>query len=187
MTSAERQSILVLIRARERVAISDAREYQAVLMANFERKLAAIYKPSDHPVWAQAHAAAERAGEEAQAKVAATFRELGIPESWAPGIQVSWYGRGENISKSRRVELRRVALTEAEKRVRAAEAAIKKASVRAQERVIAAGLTTEAAQAMLESLPTPEQLMPELEVKGLEQIAAPDDAQRYIDYGDDDV
>jgi hypothetical protein len=50
MTSGERQSILVVIRARERVAIADAREYQAVLMANFEQKLAAIYKPEDHPV-----------------------------------------------------------------------------------------------------------------------------------------
>jgi hypothetical protein len=173
MTSAERSSILVLIRQRERVATADAREYK-VTLANFERKLATIYKPSDHPVWKEAHAAAKRAAQEAQAKITATFKELGIPEAWAPGVGVGWYGRGENALAARRAELRRVAHSEADKRLARAEAAIKKASVEAQERVIASGLSSEAAQAMLASLPTPQELLPELDFEAVEQIAAPD-------------
>ena len=174
MTSAERASILVLIRQRERVAIADAREYKMTLIANFERKLATIYKPSDHPVWKEAHAVATRAAREAQAKIEATFRDLGIPEAWAPGVGVGWYGRGENASRERRVELRRVAHSEADKRLARAEAAIKKASVEAQERVIASGLSSEAAHAMLASLPTPQELLPELDFEAVEKIASPD-------------
>jgi hypothetical protein len=63
---------------------------------------------------------------------------------------------------------------------------IKRRSVEAQERVITAGLTSEAAHVMLESMPTPDQLMPEREIKGLEQIAAPDDDQRIIGFDDTD-
>jgi hypothetical protein len=174
MTSAERSSILVLIRARERVALADAREYSVTLIANFERKLATIYRPGDHPVWKEAHAAAKRAAHEAQAKIEATFRDLGIPEAWAPGVAVGWFERGENASVKRRVELRRVAHSEADKRLATAEAAIKKASVEAQERVIASGLSSEAAHAMLASLPTPQELLPELDFEAVERIAAPD-------------
>jgi hypothetical protein len=179
MSRAEQHDLLMLIRARERVAISDAREHQATLLANFQRKLAARYRPEDHPVWKEAHAAATRAGAEAQAKMAATFRELGIPEEWAPKIAVEWYGRGENAMAARRAELQKVATSEAERRLRAAETAIKKASVEAQERIVAAGLTSEAARAMLAAMPTVEQLMPELEVDAIERIAAPDRRGRH--------
>lgn len=174
MTAAERQALLVVMRQREKVAMGDAVEYRATLIANFERKLAAIYKPKDHPVWAEAHAAAKRAGEEAQAKVQATFRQLGIPEAWAPGISVGWYGRGENASAERRAELRRVAVTEADRRMKVAQANIKRQSVAAQERVLVAGLTSEAANTLLEAMPTAALLMPELELDAIEKIAAPD-------------
>jgi hypothetical protein len=43
----------------------------------------------------------------------------------------------------------------------------------------------EAAHAMLESMATPDQLMSELEIKGVEQIAAPDDDARSIGFDDD--
>ncbi len=181
MTSAERASLLTLANKREKVAIADAHEYGATLLANFERKLATIYKPEDHPVWKEAHAAAKRVVEEAQAKVAATFRELGIPEDWAPGIAVGWYGRGENASAKRRVELRRVAQTEVDRRVKSAVAAIKRASVEAQEGIIKNGLSSDAAREMLASLPTPQQLLPELELDAIERLAAPsrNDLSRY--------
>lgn len=177
MTSAERNSLMVLIRARERVALSDAHEYSATLMANFERKLATIYKPDDHPVWKEAHDAARLVGDEAQARIAATFRDLGIPEAWAPNIHVGWSGRGENASAKRRAELRRVAVTEVERRLKTAEAAIKRASVETQTRIIASGLSSEAAQAMLAEMPTPQQLLPELSLEAVERLA-PLDAAR---------
>lgn len=178
----EQHDLLLLIRARERVAIAEAREYKATLLATFERKLAAIYKPKDHPVWQKAYAEAKRVGTEAQAKIATTFRELGIPEEWAPGIGVSWYGRGENASTQRRAELRHVADSEAERRLKSAEAAIKRSSVEAQEQIIKTGLSSDAARALLEAIPTPTQLMPELELEAVERIAAPD--RRNGDFGE---
>jgi hypothetical protein len=158
LTSAERRDLLVIIRQREKVAMADAAEYRAVLIANFERKLATIYKPDDHPVWARVHAIAKKTESEARAAMARTFRELGIPEAWTPSISLYWHGRGENAARDRRVELRRVAATEAERRQKRAQAAIKRRSVEAQERVMASGLSSEAAQALLGSLPSAKEL-----------------------------
>lgn len=174
MSAGERRELLLIVRARERVALSDAKEYAVTLMAQFERKLATIYQPKDHPIWQEAHAAATKAAAEAQAKIVATFSALGIPEAWAPGLAVGWYGRGENVAAERRTELRRVAQSETERRLRRAEAAIKRAAVGAQENIMASGLTSEAAQAMLAALPTIDALMPELEVDTVEKLAAPD-------------
>jgi hypothetical protein len=168
----ERRDLLVVMRQREKVALAEADAYRATLLAQFERKIAAIYLPTDHPVWAEAHAKVKAAEAEATATIRATFRELGIPERWAPRLDVMWSGRGENAAKSRRDELRHVAQAEAERRVKEAQAKIKAPSVAAQERVLAAGLSSEAAQAMLEALPAVAELLPPLEIEGIEQIAA---------------
>lgn len=181
ITSAERASLMTLIRARERVAIADAREYSVTLMAEFERKLATIFKPEDHPIWQEAHAAAKTAVEEAMVKIKATFSDLGIPPDWAPGIAIGWYGRGENASIARRVELRRVAAKEVERRLRSAEAAIKKSSVETQTRIIASGLTSDAAQQMLAEMPSPQQLLPELSMDVVEKLAGAERMPRMIE------
>ena len=103
MTSAERNSLLVLLRQRERVAKADAAEYAATLMADFEAKLAAVYYPSDHPAWKTAHEAADKAVAEANAAVAKVCLELGIPKAFAPGVRAGWYSRGESASSERAV------------------------------------------------------------------------------------
>ena len=182
MTGAERQTLLVVMRQREKVAMADAVEYEATLVANFERKLATIYKPSDHPVWAKAHAIAKQAESDACALMVATFKELGIPEAWAPRIGVDWYGRGENAVSKRRTELRHVAVTEAARRRKVAQSEIKRRSVEAQERVLVTGLTSGAAETLLVSLPSATELMPELELEAIEKIAAPDRSLDMLDY-----
>ena len=173
MTSSERQSLLVLLRQRERVAKADAAEYAATLMADFEAKLAAVYAPEDHPIWAQMHEAVDKAVAEANVKIAEVCRELGVPKKFAPGIRAGWYGRGESAAKERRAELRRVATAEVAARIKRAQAAIARQSVEAQERIITAGLTSEAARALLAEMPTPQQLLPALDVKAIEQLAGP--------------
>jgi hypothetical protein len=75
----------------------------------------------------------------------------------------------------------KVATTEAERRLKSAEAAIRRASLEAQERIVSAGLTSQAARAMLEAMPTPAQLMPELELEAIERIAAPDRSRRILE------
>jgi hypothetical protein len=192
MDKNERHDLLVVMRQREKVALAEAEAFKATLLAQFEQKVAAIYLPSDHPVWAQAHEKARRAGEEAQATIRATLKELGIPERWAPRLSVDWEGRGENASKRRREELRRVATTEAERRCKDAIAKIRAASVSAQERVVASGLSSEAARAMLDALPTVTELVPALELEGIERLAAQERDERerprwlsdFIDHDD---
>ena len=49
------------------------------MLADFERKLAAIYYPADHPAWKVAHEVAQAALTDARKRVAEAFRELGIP------------------------------------------------------------------------------------------------------------
>lgn len=173
MTASERQSLLVLLRQRERVAKADAAEYAATLMADFESKLAAVYQPEDHPIWAQLHEAIDKAVADANVKIAEICRELGVPKKFAPGIRAGWYGRGESASEKRRAELEQVAQTEIDARLKKAQASITRSSVIAQERIITAGLTSEAARALLAEIPTPQQLLPALDVGTIERLAGP--------------
>ncbi len=80
MTAAERQSLLSVLRSRERVAKSDAAEHAAVLLADFEAKLAAVYAPEDHPIWEKMHEAVDKAVAEANVKIAEICREFSHPE-----------------------------------------------------------------------------------------------------------
>jgi len=81
----------------------------------------------------------------------------------------------------RRAELRRVAKTEVDRRLKTAQAAIKRASVETQERIVVSGLSSEAARAMLAAMPTPQQLLPELDMEAVERIAPDRDRPSYDD------
>ena len=48
---------------------------------------------------------------EASRRIADHSRELGIPPEFAPDVYMGWSGRGQNGSKERRAELRKVAQT----------------------------------------------------------------------------
>jgi hypothetical protein len=178
-TAAERKEALTVIRGRERVTITAIRAYRATLMADFEKKIAARYKPADHPVWRNLHEAACRFEAEADEKMRAVCRQHDVPEAWGPRINFSWYDRGESASAQRRAELRKIAVTEAERRTAVAEAELKRRSVDAQEAIIMQGITSEAARALIQSLPTVEQLMPPLDVEALERATTAKLRNRY--------
>lgn len=170
MTGAERASLMVLLRQRERVAKADVDEHKVRLLSDFARQLAAIYRPEDDPVWAELKQASYAAVAEANAKIAARADQLGIIPSFRPSIQADWYGRGENAAAERRADLLRVARTELDAEAKRAYAAIAKASVDFQTQLIASGLTSEAARAFLEHMPTPEQLLPPISVARAEEL-----------------
>ncbi len=87
-----------------------------------------------------------------------------------PSISIGWSGRGENAVKARQVELRRVANT----RIAALEAEavtrIETKALEASTRLLATGLTTEAATEFLESLPKVDDMMPALEVSEVQGL-----------------
>jgi len=169
MTARERAELAALVRRREKVAKSGTRQRVAELVADVEAQLAASYA-SDDARWRDLTAAAEAAVSDADAAIATRCRELGIPEDFRPGLRLSWYGRGENASAQRRSELRRVAGTRIAAMEQAARAEIERRSVEVQTALLAGGLASAAARTFLESMPTPDHLMPALALSELEAV-----------------
>jgi hypothetical protein len=169
MTSSERAELLKLARARAKVAKDDAASRAAELKADFERQLASVYHFDTDETWASAMRSAEEAVAAAQDDVARRCGELGIPRELAPGIDVSWYSRGQNASRERRAELRKVAYTRIDALEKDARRQIEARSVEIQTELVAEGLTSERATAFLHALPSPAELMPALDVAALQR------------------
>jgi hypothetical protein len=168
MTKSERDDLQRLIRQREKVQKSAAKQRSADLLADFENQIAAQYSFDDDAVWAEATKEAEREVAKAQKRIAERCRELGIPMDFAPSLRLNWHHRGYgNSVKERREELRRVAKAQIEALERQAIVKIEQASVEAQTEIALAGLTSETARAFVERLPTVESLMPALSYQEL--------------------
>ncbi len=163
MTKSERDDLQRLVRQREKVLKSNAKLRSKELLADFENEMAAEYAFDDDTVWAQAAKAAEVEVAKAQKRVAARCLELGIPERFAPSLDLSWNHRGyDNRLEKRRIELRRVAETRVEAIGQRAVVDIETASTKLQSDIAVAGLTSEIARTFVARLPTVESLMPAL-------------------------
>ncbi len=167
MTRRDRDDLAALVRRRERVAKTAAAQRSAELMADFEQKLAAVYKSTDD-AWRDITETAKRVVADADAQVAQRCRDLGIPETLRPRLDLSWYGRGESASKERRAELRKVASSRIAALEKQAKTTIERQSVDVQTQLLAGGLESADARRFLESMPTVETLMPPLNVAELE-------------------
>lgn len=174
MTRREREDLLKLVRQRERVAKSAAAARSQHLLAEFEAQLDRRYHFDEDAVWAAAKKSAEAIVAQANIEIAQQCQKLGIPAECAPGLDLAWYGRGRNAARSERDEMRRLARRRIEAIETQARLAIEQASVHAQERLWADGITTEAAQGFLAALPTVETLMPALDVAQIQHdLSAP--------------
>ncbi len=145
MTRAERTDLGALIRRREKLLKTAAKQRAAELLAEFEKQISAIFSYDDDEIWKAAHASAEQAVEEAKAVIARQCRKLGIPPEFAPDIHMAWYGRGENAASERRTELRRVAKTKIDALEARAKTEIARVNVEQQTALISDGLTSVAA------------------------------------------
>ncbi len=174
MPKGEREDLQRLVRQREKVLKSAAKLRSAEILADFENQIASEYSFDDDAVWAEAAKAANVEIEKAQKRVAARCQELGIPERFAPSLNLSWSHRGyDNSVKNRRVELQNVA----EMRVKALEqkavVEIEQASVEAQTELAIAGLTSDSARDFANRLPTVADLMPQLSYQEIAGEANP--------------
>ena len=167
MTKTERTELSSLIRQRERLMKTLATQRSAELMADVEQQLARIYSWDEDETWEAATEAAQAAVEEAKVAIAGRCQELGIPPEFAPSLSMGWYGRGQNAVKDRRAELRRVAKTRIDATEKAARTQIETWSLEARTELVAPSLTSTAAQAFLQRLPSVDTLMPELDAKVL--------------------
>ena len=170
MTKTERNDLARLIRHRERLMKTAASQRAAELLADFERQLGTIYSFDDDEIWKAAALAVDSEVEAAKTRIAERCRELGIPKTFAPTIGHYWQNRGENSFKERRTELRKMATTKIAALEKAARTKIENHSVEAQTALIAEGLTSDAAKAFLDQLPSPESLMPPLDAQQITSL-----------------
>ena len=180
ITKSERDDLLQIVRGRARLAKDQVVAYGSKLKADFEKQLDAHYPWDSGETWTELARFMEKAKQEAQAKVVARNRELGIPEWAAPSIHWYWRDQGQQATKERKTELRRLAATQIDAMIKAAKSKVDETSLAIQTELYASGLTSDAATAFLKSMPTPEALLPAVDIVALEtKLLHPSSRGRY--------
>jgi hypothetical protein len=181
ITRTEREDLQRLVRQREKVLKSAAKQRSAELLADFENQMGSEYSFDQDEVWAKATEAAEREVKKAQAQVAARCCELGIPDRFAPSLTLRWRHRGyDNLIDSRKAELRRMAQTQIAAIERRAFVEIESSCLDAQTKLAVAGCTSDAAKAFVDRLPSVEKLMQPLSFAEIAGEADPPVAEQLI-------
>jgi hypothetical protein len=173
MTRTEHDRLERLIRHHVALAKTGARERQAVLKADFEQQLDTRYSYDTYAIWNEAVEAAKKEIGQAQIKVHARCRALGIPDQFAPSLDFSWWNRGRNAVKEERTEMRRVAYTRLEALAQSAILAVEKEALRLHTELTAGSLDSTDAKAFLGRFPAIEKLMPTLSLKELTAVPKP--------------
>lgn len=165
----ETHDLGMILKDRAKVLKAHVEHQAALVMADFEQKIAAIYSFNQDDIWKKAMAAATEAVQRANEEVSRRCKEMGIPDSFAPYIGVGWVGRGENAVKSRQDELRRVAKTRIDAMSKEALLKIERQSLDLRTQVVALGLLSDEAKLFLESLAPVEEAMSMLEFAEVEK------------------
>jgi hypothetical protein len=182
MTKADRANLERLARKRAKVTKTKVGERVKVLRADVEDQLSAQYE-FDDSLWAELtrHANAEVA--KVDAEIEKICRRLGIPEEFRPTVALSWYKRGGNAVASRRTELRKLAYARIDAAAESAKVTIEENLLEVETELIRDGLESTEAAAYLKSMPTPEQLLPQVKVGELEQPKGRGAEYRDAEYG----
>jgi hypothetical protein len=181
ISKGEREDLQRLIRQRERVLKSAAKQRSAELLADFENQMGSEFSFDDDAVWQRAAQEAETELNKAKQKVSARCRELGIPARFAPTLDLRWVHRGyDNLIERRRAKLRRMAQTKIEAIEKKAATEIELSCLQAQTELAVAGLTSKAAHAFLNKLPDIETLMPRLSFAQVAGEAEPPVAAQLV-------
>jgi hypothetical protein len=181
MSKHEREDLQRLVRQREKVLKSAAKQRSAELIADFENQMGAEYSFDQDEVWAVAAQAAKREVAKAQERVAARCAELGIPKRFAPSLGLHWTGRGyDNAIERRKAELRKMATSRVEAIERKAITEIEMQCLEAQTQLALAALTSQAARSFIDKLPDIETLMPRLSFAEIAGEAEPPIAEQLV-------
>src|SRR4029077_11767705 len=145
MNKGEREDLQRLIRQRERVLKSAAKQRGVEMLADFENQMGQQYSFDQDEIWAQAAKAAGVEVERAQKLVAARCRELGIPDRFAPELTLHWSGQGyDNSIERRKRELRTMAQSRVAAIAAKAVTQIEMSCLQAAETIAIAGLSSSA-------------------------------------------
>lgn len=169
MTPAERSLLGKVVKQRARAAKASIAHRKAQLLADYEEQSSAIYSSQD-AAWADVMDEARTAVEAVNERIREVCRERNIPEEFAPTAYPGFAGRGRgNADPQRRAELRKLAERQIDAAAREAAAQIDRAEADVQVELLTGALSTDAARAFLDSIPTPEALMPALRLEELER------------------
>lgn len=177
----ETHDLSMIIKDRSKVLKAHAEEQAAVCMADFEAKLAASYWFDHDEVWRRATEAAADVIKSSKAEIAKRCEELGIPKTFAPTLEMSWLGRGENALNQRRTELRRVAKASIEAMTKSAVTKIEQQSLDLRTQVVSMGLLSGDAKLFLESLAPVEDAMRSLDLGEIERKLEKEQKLRLAD------
>lgn len=180
----ETHDLRMILKDRAKVLRAHVAERAATLLADFEHSMATIYAWDDDEVWQKAATKASEVVLAAQSTINERCKELGIPARFAPELELTWRGRGENALDYRRAELRRVAEQKIEAMKKAAEFKIEKMSLDLQTQVVAMGLCTDEAKLFLTSIAPIEEAMTMLAFDDVEkQLELDKHNHRRLGYG----
>jgi hypothetical protein len=166
LSARERNDLLQIARQRAHVARGLAKQRAAQVLADFETQMATYYEALDDADWEAANQEAREAMKEANARIAARSRELGIPKRFAPRLSEPYWHTGlDYMSKEEKSSLRKAAHAQIEAAQKRAIFQIDQRSVEVQERIRVPGLTSPLAPELLASIPQVTDLMPVLQIK----------------------
>lgn len=188
LSSKEAHDLGMLIKDRTKVLKAHADEQAAACLADFEKKVSAIFEFDSDDVWKAATHEANKVIAESNEKIAARCKKLGIPKEFAPGVHIMWSARGQNGTSSRRSELRRVAVAEIEAMKRAAITRIERQSLDLRTQVISLQILSPNAKMFLESLAPVEDAMTGIDFATIEAKLRESEkarTQRRISYDGD--
>ena len=188
LSRTEMHDLGMILKDRTKVLRAHAEEQAAACLADFEKKLAAVYEFDQDEVWKAAAEEALKVVRASQDVIAKRCEQLGIPRTFAPQISASWQGRGENALALRRAELRQVAKTSIAAMTKAAITKIEKQGLELRTQVVAMGLLSDAAKVFLESLAPVDEAMRALDFAEIEKKLDGEHQQRierrhrFLDY-----
>ena len=123
LTRAQSADLQKLTRMIARNARDGIEAFKAQRLLAFERELQERYEV-DNAAWAELTAEAEATVGRIDAEIAERCKALGIRPEFRPRISASWYRAGENGSKERQAELRKLARLELDAMGKAAKDAL---------------------------------------------------------------
>ncbi|MEM5312755.1 hypothetical protein VSR72_13520 [Paraburkholderia sp. JHI869] len=158
MSAKERNTLIEIAKTRARVAKGEIDRRAAHLRAECERELCAV--SAEDEAWRDIVDEAKAAAKHADEELARRCKARGIRASFRPTIYSNFYGRGENATRERRAELRKLAETLIAADAKEAKHEIEKWTAEVMMLLMAGLLESAAARASLDTLPSIEALLP---------------------------
>jgi hypothetical protein len=167
MTPAERRTLVGISKERAKLACADVDSRRKFLESEVLNLMAAEFEANDQ-LWDSGVAIAEDYVAKANEQIRAQCIQLGIPPKYAPRLEVGFRSRSpEFTDPRRRRELKELAASKLDALTTEAKRQINQQALNAQEQILLAGFETDEARLVLESMSTPEQLMPALSLEDL--------------------